>query len=246
MILIYRKKKNNVTIPKVVREEYSMNEKPILFNTEMVKAILEGRKTSTRRPVKRTPSNDDPSGYGFWKDYNERDSRWYIKDYTHSPLLYTLEEYINKWSKYHIGDILYVRETFANTWTPDGEEGFAYKADGEPSKFPYWGNANQCKDEVWIPSIHMPRVAARIFLKVTDVRIERIRATTAGDCKKEGVKLDFDITDIFTADEYIEGFKKIWDSIYQKQGDGWDENPWTWVFEFEKLDNYKVQGVVTE
>ena len=87
-------------------------EKPILFNTEMVKSILENRKTSTRRPVKRTSCNDDPSGYGFWKEFSERDQLWYIKDYTHAATWWTLKEYISRFSKYHIGDTIWVRETW--------------------------------------------------------------------------------------------------------------------------------------
>lgn len=207
--------------------------KPTLFNTEMVQAILEGRKTSTRRPVKRTPSNDDPCGYGFWKEYNERDSRWYIKDYTHSCCWFTLEEYMSKWSKYHVGDILYVRETWCQSTEiePDyGKQEYHYKA--TPDDFIKQSPQGFVK---WKPSIHMPKEAARIFLKVTDIRIERIMATTAGDCKKEGIKLDYDITDIWSADSYIDEFKKLWDSIYSKQGDGWNENPWVWVIEFEKV-----------
>jgi len=201
-------------------------EKPILFNTEMVQAILKGNKTSTRRPIKRTPCNDEPCGYGFWKDYSEHDKRWYIKDYTHAPVWWTLEEYISKFSMYHVGDIIWVRETWQKSECFDYKiKGkYCYKANDEENDF-----ANEFKVK-WQPSIHMPKTAARLFLKVTDVRIERIRATTAGDCVKEGIKLDYPITDIWSADEYIDEFKKLWDSIY----DNWKENPWVWVIEFEK------------
>ena len=89
--------------------------------------------------------------------------------------------------KYDVGDILYVRETWADTWTPCGQEGFVYRADGEPERFPYWGNASLLKDEVWRPSIHMPREAARIFLRVTGVRVERVQEITGRDVLAEGV-----------------------------------------------------------
>ncbi|AKN32411.1 hypothetical protein Ccar_16710 [Clostridium carboxidivorans P7] len=199
-------------------------EKPILFNTQMVKAILEGRKTSTRRIIKNVEGMEYDrklnNGNVLFKDAHIFTTKFEIK------------------TPYKVGDILYVRETWANTWTPDGEEGFVYKADGEPAKFPYWGNANQCKDEVWIPSIHMPKQAARIFLKVTDIKVKKIRSTTAGECKKEGIKIDYPITDIYTADEYIEEFKKLWNITVKKESldkYGWKADPWVWVVEFKRV-----------
>ena len=78
----------------------------------------------------------------------------------------------------------------------------------------------------------MPKAAARLLLKVTDVRVEMIRATTAGDCVKEGIKLDYPITSVQSADEYIYEFRKLWDGIYNN----WKENPWVWVIEFEKVE----------
>ncbi|WP_297429802.1 hypothetical protein [Clostridium sp.] len=214
-------------------------EKPILFNTEMVKAILNGKKTTTRRIIKRTPSNDEPSGYGFWKSYEERDGRWYIKDYTHSPCWLTLEEYISKFSKYHVGDIIYVRETWCDRWLPDGflqgKDRYGYKADGIPS-YGYWGNENQCKDNVWIPSIHMPKKAARIFLKVTEVRVERLQNITYDDLISEGTEMPR-----FATEEALRvNFRKLWDSTLKKEQlktYGWDANPWIWVISFKKCEN---------
>lgn len=219
-------------------------EKPILFNTEMVKAILEGNKTTTRRIIKRTPSNDEPCGYGFWKSYEERDGRWYIKDYTHSPCWLTLEEYINKFSKYHVGDILYVRETWCDRWLPDGflqgKDRYGYRADGIPT-YGYWGNDNQCKDNVWIPSIHMPKKAARIFLKVTDVRIERLQDITEEQAKSEGADMPCYKceTGELTSDS-VTLFKIIWENTLKKEQIkmySWDSNPYTWVIEFEVMQN---------
>lgn len=219
-------------------------EKPILFNTEMVKAILEGKKTTTRRIIKRTPSNDEPSGYGFWKSYEERDGRWYIKDYTHSPCWWTLEEYINRFSRYHAGDILYVRETWCDRWLPDGflqgKDRYGYKADGIPS-YGYWGNDNQCKDNVWIPSIHMPKKVARIFLKVTDVRIERLQDITEEQAKLEGAYLPCYKVDTgeLTSDS-VTLFSVIWDGTLKKKQlemYRWNVNPWVWVLDFEVVQN---------
>lgn len=215
-------------------------EKPILFNTAMVQAILDGKKSCTRRPVKRTPSNEDPSGYGFWKEYSERDKLWYVKDYTHAAIWWTLREYISKFSKYHIGDTIYVRETWCKIpnigafkvqtiYKADYKEG---ELDGIYKQFP--------KAIKWKPSIHMPKVAARIFLNVTDVRIERLKEITEPEALKEGfissatlnAKGD-DYTGLYAHEHFID----TWDKIYSKKGNGWDDNPWVWVIEFERMEN---------
>lgn len=213
-------------------------EKPILFNTEMVQAILEGRKIVTRRVIKRTPSNDEPSGYGFWKEFNERDNKWYVKDYTHSCTWWPLKEYIERFSKCHIGDILYVRETWAIQ---------SMKNYGKRVKFLYKAEPNKELREValsesryddmlkysfkngWQPSLFMPKEAARIFLEVIDVRVERLRDIKMHDAEKEGI--------IQMGKSYpLTIFKKIWNSTVNKKDInkyGWDVNPWVWVIEFK-------------
>ncbi|APM39411.1 hypothetical protein [Clostridium kluyveri] len=213
--------------------------KPIIFNTKMIKAILESRKTQTRRIIKEYIPEDAKWGYTFFTPKHHVSFRG-IFDGQYGEKFYKLP--------YWIGDILYVRETFANTWTPDGKEGFVYKADGEPSKFPYWGNANQCKDEVWIPSIHMPKKAARIFLKVTDIKVQRIQDITEDEAKKEGIKEKASYNHysqkFFNGldDNYKYGFGKLWDSCGYKWPNSWSGNPWVWVFEFEKIDIGEVHG----
>lgn len=221
-------------------------EKPILFNTEMVQAILEGRKIVTRRVIKRTPSNDEPSGYGFWKEFNERDNKWYVKDYTHSCTWWPLKEYIERFSKCHIGDILYVRETWAIQ---------SMKNYGKRVKFLYKAEPNKELREValsesryddmlkysfkngWQPSLFMPKEAARIFLEVTDVRIERIQGITYEETLEEGLKTGYD--------GWTLGFKDLWDSTLKKEQlelYSWDSNPWVWVIEF-KVKEIKCNGV---
>lgn len=216
-------------------------EKPILFNTEMVKAILEGRKTTTRRIIKRTPSNDEPSGYGFWKSYEERDGRWYIKDYTHGPIWWTLEEYISKFSKYQVGDILYVRET----WIMQSMSNFDKKA-----KFLFKAKPNERLKEVilssdryedlikysskngWQPSLFMPKEAARIFLKVTGIRAEKLQDIAEDQIRQEGIKEEFPP---LAQDE----FRDLWDSTLKKEQlkiYGWNANPFVWVIEFERVE----------
>ena len=236
--------------------------KPILFNTAMVKAILEGKKTCTRRLIKNKYTNADIK---FWEHkgkkilvyaQNDVSEPIHNSDGTTTYKLGWMEEIAEP---FKVGDILYVRETWANTWIPDGDIGFVYKADGEPKDFPYWGNVKQGKHEVWIPSIHMPKEAARIFLKVTSVRAERLKDITDEGCLNEGIRE-------FTKDGVVkkydtepnmhtwekmprtprEAFEKLWNSILQLKGkwNGWknlfEYNPWVWVIEFKQIENNEV------
>ncbi len=234
--------------------------KPILFNTAMVKAILEEKKTCTRRLIKNKYTNADIK---FW-EHKGKKILVYAQNDVPEP---KINEDGSKTMKvrymeeieapFKVGDILYVRETWANTWTPDGEVGFVYKADGEPKDFPYWGNAKQGKHEVWMPSIHMPKEAARIFLKVTSVRAERLKDITDEGCLNEGIRE-------FTKDGVVkkydtepnmyswekmprtprEAYEKLWNStlkfILKREWNGWTNlfefNPWVWVIEFERVE----------
>lgn len=221
-------------------------EKPILFNTDMVKAILEGKKTVTRRIIKRTPSNDEPFGYGLWKEFNERDNTWYVKDYTHSCTWWPLKEYIERFSKYHIGDILYVRET----WGIQSMKNY-----GKRVKFLFKAEPNEELKEValsegryddmlkysfkngWQPSLFMPKEAARIFLEVTDIRVERLQDITTEGCFNEGIKYDYN-----SQNNEFDIFAELWNSTIKKNDldiYSWNTNPWVWVIEFKKLENKK-------
>lgn len=195
-----------------------MAEKPILFNTEMVRAILEGRKTVTRRVVKPQPI--------------------FVKSVEHGPdgksCRFACENRLGKWEYqvapgYRPGDILWVRETFFKF--PAG--GYAYKADAN-------SNSEKLRVELgykWCPSIHMPREAARIFLRVTDVRVERLQEMRAEDSLREGVKLHLE--GCLNGEAPLKPFADLWDSTI-KSADrgryGWDANPWVWVIEFEKCE----------
>lgn len=226
-------------------------ERPILFNTSMVQALLDGKKTTTRRIIKRTPSNDEPCGYGFWKDYNEDDKRWYIKDYTHACVWWTLEEYIRKFSKYHVGDILYVRETFF--------EGDIFGANEEiVERGIVLYAADELRDDLdstemkWKPSIHMPKRLARIFLKVKNVKIERLNDMKHDDFMSEGIReytKDSEVFKYAVEHQYLwkdmprnsqAPFIKLWDSTLNKEQlemYSWDANPYVWVIEFEVVQN---------
>lgn len=188
---------------------------PILFNMKMVRAILDGRKSCTRRIIK-----PQPQGY-----FEVSEEPLYIYDTDGKQGKIT--------PPYQPGDILYVRETFIQA----AAHIFWYKADDKP-----W----MSKDLLWKPSIHMPKEAARIWLKVTDVRVERLQDITGLSVQKEGIELDpkkcaskFDfITELFLL------FQELWDSTIKKSdldSYGWDANPYVWVIEFERCEKPKEE-----
>lgn len=214
------------------REELLKIAKPILFNTEMVQAILDNRKTVTRRTIKKWSDYDEmiPCKTGFWKEFNERDGITYIKDYNFSPSWWSEKEYIKRKAPYQVGEILYIRETWQHN--PVGI-GWAYDYKASPEN-------NSMEHEKWRPSIHMPKKAARIFLKVTDVRVERLQDITISDIEKEGYPYEVDFSNMPIAMQGImfEWFVNLWNSTIKKQDiDKYslEANPWVWVIEFERI-----------
>ena len=206
--------------------------KPILFNTEMVRAILEGRKTVARRVVKPQPVHES----GFWKLGG---AAW--SDNLREITPFPCHALYNR-APYHPRDILYVRETWT-VW--DGN--YEYKADVDDGYGPFCSNCTidictgYCNSVLkWHPSIHMPREAARIFLRVTDVRVERLQEITNEQAQAEGVKgwmvaadRDWDKNP-----NYILAFRYAWDSTIKKADRalyGWEADPWVWVIEFERV-----------
>ena len=179
--------------------------KPILFNTPMVRAILDGRKTATRRVIKPQP---EPFG----------------KALAFKSGIYATPKALVREAPYIPGDVLYVRETFAkNCWGTGWP--WLYKASPE---------YNEYEPDGWHPSIHMPKEAARIFLRVTDVRAERLQDMFASDVSNEGIYF----TCHKTADEMIKAFSQLWDTTVKKADRdkyGWAANPWVWVITFERI-----------
>lgn len=202
--------------------------KPILFNTEMVRAILRGQKTSTRRIVKGFIPDDVIWGYTVFTP------KGYISCRGTFPVGYG-EKFFKL--PYQKGDILYVRETWGtyskNWWEADY---FMYRADYPNGATTYtYSDGIVCDLPKWHPSIHMPKEAARIWLKVTDVRVERLQDMTDDDAEAEGC---FDYTSTAL------GFPDVWDSTIKKSDldrYGWDANPWVWVIEFERCDKPKEE-----
>lgn len=190
-----------------------MSIKPILFNTEMVRAILNGRKTCTRRVVKHNTEKVLDSPYHM--EHSEMEDAWLIRRLCRAP--------------YEPGDILYVRETFIQA----AAHTFWYKADDK---------AWMSKDLLWKPSIHMPQEAARIWLKVTDVRVERLQEMTQEDAEKEGSTESVDHETKFRKSALL-NFSEIWYSTIKKTDldrYGWHANPWVWVISFERCEKPEV------
>ena len=190
-----------------------MASKPILFSTPMVQAILEGRKTVTRRVIKPQPTgyfevNDSPC---YLYDFSDREGRVY--------------------PRYQVGDILYVREAYADLLFH-----YVYKADYRGQDLTL-EELDLLSDVKWKPSIHMPKEIARIFLKVTNVRVERLRDITETQVRKEGFRDYLAADDTFYPSGYY--FRQTWDGTIKKQDldkYSWEANPWVWVIEFERTE----------
>lgn len=208
--------------------------KPILFNTEMVRAILDGKKTCIRRILKGAIPDDAMWGYTMFTPKGCVSCRGVYAD-----------EYGEKFFRlpYQQGDILYVRETWQFSYELDDNEqpveetGKYYYAATDITLFNTYVDENGVKHDYvpWRPSIHMPKEAARIWLKVTDVRVERLQDMTDDDAEAEGC---FDYTSTAL------GFPDVWDSTIKKSDldrYGWDANPWVWVIDFERCDKPKEE-----
>jgi hypothetical protein len=202
--------------------------KPILFNTEMVRAILDGRKTCTRRMVRFLPG-ENPQWTGYIRDglmlYNGKN-----------------EPCIRK-APYQPGDTLYVRETWKKA-----PNGYYYYED--------WQRGDIADLTKWKPSIHMPKEAARIWIKIMNVRVERLQEMKPVDVIKEGAYSDcWDCLNTYgesgsqccygteeqcsQCDEVMMEWEKLWTSTIKKSNlnrYGWDANPWVWVIEFERCE----------
>lgn len=215
--------------------------KPILFNTEMVRAILEGKKTCTRRIVKGAIPDDAMWGYTMFTPKGCVSCRGVYAD-----------EYGEKFFRlpYQQGDILYVRETWGHPISLNSDKQYVFRAD-EIAEIGFKNDSH-----IWYPSIHMPKEAARIWLKVTDVRVERLQDMTNDDALKEGakgVRCDhacsgaYGCTDCMNTgwlEPPIVEFVQIWDNTIKKSDldrYGWDANPWVWVIEFERCEKPKEE-----
>ena len=189
--------------------------KPILFNTEMVRASLDGRKDATRRIVKGFIPDDAVWGYTAFTPKGYISCRGTFAD-----------GYGEKFFKLPCepGDILYVRETWKKA-----PNGYYYYED--------WQRNDIADVTKWKPSIHMPKEAARIWLKVTDVRVERLQEITAEQIGREGVEVEY--PHVLNGEEKRYAFSTLWNSTVKKSDldrYGWNANPWVWVIKFERCE----------
>ena len=215
-------------------------ERPILFSGEMVRALLEGRKTQTRRVVKWPKWSDPANPHQVAGLVEHRGIAWFeegrpVKRYT---------------CPYGVpGDRLWVRESFGLVWPDDCDDGsmddtaeptgsrplkpeehkVAYKADADGDDLPGgWPNDEGAPEGLrWKPSIHMPRWASRLTLEVTGVKVERVNEITESDARAEGRSL--------VKGDPAGYFPETWDSINAARGYGWSVNPWCWCLTFRVL-----------
>ncbi len=228
-----------------------MKEKPIIMSAESVRGILAGRKTQTRRvikpanPFKAARAGGYRQGDGLWIDgYKPGDEpNGHIKDYSVSSCWIQMPIYIRKYAPYKPGDILWVRET----WMLETEQGiptggYIYLATDRPEP-------DEDGPLKWTPSIYMIRAAARLFLRVTSVRVERLNDISPEDCIAEGMTtaISHRILNNVHAEfkcsgqDAIATYAALWDELNAKRDAGayaWDKNPWVWAYTFERIPQY--------
>ncbi|APV24053.1 hypothetical protein A6P56_07170 [Klebsiella pneumoniae] len=232
-----------------------MKERGMIFNGEMVRAILDGRKTQTRRPIKWKQTRFTEIGE------REDGSKW--------PWSEDAEHACDFWHPCPfgaVGDRIWVRETWSDV-NLDGAPAVAYRADDEVydlmeneslldedgafnyqdtrvSKYQFAAWHSDLISGIegnWRPSIHMPRWASRILLEITNVRVERLNSMHDIDAMREGIQnlttcshSDFGIPGVVNAQHPVRAFQLLWESIYGT--DSWHANPWVWVIEFKRVE----------
>ncbi len=202
-----------------------MKERPVIFNGEMVRAIIDGRKTQTRRVMKVQPKPSETRSGDFWFSSKKLESMVHVSDFTpgNSPIAdchLFFQEHCCPFGQ--VGGRLWVRETFG-----DCGNRLVYRADTED------GAASQVKR--WVLSIHMPREACRILLEITAVRVERLNDISEEDAKAEGAPTELCII----GEKHYMGFRTLWKSIYGEES--WSANPWVWVIEFKQVSAREVE-----
>ncbi|ECJ5891736.1 hypothetical protein FNH88_19080 [Salmonella enterica subsp. salamae] len=200
-----------------------MNERGMIFNAEMVRAIIDGRKTQTRRPVKPQPELTQKSGFSwngvvYGAGSNDRETN---RNFAHVKCPFGKP-----------GDRIWVRETWseAGASAPDLT---LYRANYPEHVPAHYENIPPVNEIHWTPSIHMPRWASRITLEITDVRVERLNAISEEDAQAEGVQpACYEITPPEAA--YRVSFGGVWRGIYGEES--WAANPWVWVIKFKRVE----------
>ncbi|WP_199635088.1 hypothetical protein JEM67_09820 [Serratia sp. PAMC26656] len=215
-----------------------MKERPVIFNGEMVRAILDGRKTQTRRVMKVQPKPSKTRPGDFWFSSKKLESMVHVSDFMpgNSPIAdchHFFQEHCCPFGQ--VGDRLWVRETFMDLTgtgieaTTGKFDGFAYRADTPAGSY-----GDEVRKEYglkWTPSLHMPRKACRILLEITAVRVERLNDISEEDAKAEGYPVEREV-DGGAHDPWL-WFRDLWDGIYPDND--FKVNPWVWVIEFKRV-----------
>lgn len=233
--------------------------KPILFSTPMVQAILEERKTMTRRILKPQPEIYEKNG----KEMIRHETKKHV---IQTELKNAAQQFIGIPCPYgEVGDILWVRETCVKACISEDGEGpisgenwrYWYRADSDWMKheWDHSGKDGPQDSPSWKPSIFMPKEACRIFLEIIDIKVERLNEISEQDCISEGIKSHLEeLTKEPRFKNYMEdasgyghpdydypttydpkySFQTLWQSINGEEG--WDKNPWVWAITFKRID----------
>ena len=205
-----------------------MAERPILFSSPMIRALLDGRKTQTRRVVKLFDGNHADKAGCFRRGYDEEPGEWmqYAAAGAWVPVRVP----------YAVGDTLWVRETWADLRGKGFDEHqFGYRADSLNRRGEEDGDSQRCRLDFgvqWKPSIFMPRAACRLTLRVTDVRVQRLQEISEEDARAEGCGYSGPAPDKPMSERDL--FAALWDSINAKRAP-WASNPWVFAITFEKI-----------
>ena len=221
-----------------------MKEKPILFSGEMVRAILDGRKTMTRRVIDFNKIARKTGCTNATLAYSNTFKSWAVVDGNGSADMCLVNCPYGQ-----PGDRLWVRETFCDRNNNGEQIKPLYRADGQEYEY---GDGWHFEAK-WKPSIFMPRMYSRITLEITNVRVERLQKINNADALAEGTPGTW-----VENSEYPGGyeenenkvhvffFRQLWDSINAKRGYSWDANPWVWVIEFRRVDQNQPRYVTRE
>jgi hypothetical protein len=216
-----------------------MKERPVIFNGEMVRAILDGRKAQTRRVMKVQPKPSETRPGDFWFSSKKLESMVHVSDFMpgNSPVTdchLFFQEHCCPFGQ--VGDRLWVRETWAEAGA-SAPDLTLYRAN-YPAHVPAgYENVPAAEEIRWRPSIHMPRWASRILLEITAVRVEQLNDISQEDAQAEGMELTGwrpTYSDPDSGGECMtpyDNFAELWDSIYQN----WSANPWVWAISFRRV-----------
>lgn len=207
-----------------------IKERPILFSAPMVRAILEGRKTVTRREIKPSMRSADTQ---FELHQQENGSWLPLHTFDESCMDDQGTEHPIKCPYGQPGDRLWVRETFKSSadCRPPVAESFIYAADLNSDGRTKWAAR-------WKPSIHMPRIASRILLEITDVRVERLQDISRADIRAEGLQCPPELASDDVSPNYRDWYPAAWRDLWESiNGPGsWDANPWCWAVSFRRIE----------